>query len=120
MILGMIEILAEALVFAEKSGLGTDNLKKWIDLFFPNTPTAAYTVRMLSGDYCPVPPKRPGFQVDLARKDCKHAMDIARASGTRLEVVELMDKHLAKAKEIGGDNMDIRYVFDCVGEMADI
>ena len=109
MILGMVEILAEALVFAEKSGLGTDKLKEYIELFFPNSPISAYCGRMLSGDYAPVPPKRPGFQIDLARKDCKHAMDIAAASGTRLEVTEIMDKHLARAKEIGGDNMDIRY-----------
>ena len=109
MILGMVEILAEALVFAEKSGLGTDKLKEYIDLFFPKSPIALYCGRMLSGDYAPVAPNRPGFQIDLARKDCKHAMDLAAASGTRLEVTEIMDKHLAKAKEIGGDNMDVRY-----------
>jgi 3-hydroxyisobutyrate dehydrogenase-like beta-hydroxyacid dehydrogenase len=111
MILGMVEILAEALVVAEKSGLGTENLDSFIQLMFPNSPFAAYSKRMLSGDYVPIPPKRPGFQVDLARKDCKHAMDIAEKSGARFEVVETMDRHLKRAKEIGGDNMDIRYVF---------
>jgi 3-hydroxyisobutyrate dehydrogenase-like beta-hydroxyacid dehydrogenase len=110
MILGMIEILAEALVFAEKSGLGSDNLDTFIQLMFPRSPFAAYTARMLSGDYAPVPPKRPGFQVDLALKDCKHALDLAKDSGARLEVVEVMERHLKTAKEVGGDNMDIRFV----------
>ena len=107
MILGMVEILAEALVFAEKSGLGTDKLDEFIQTMFPHSPFSAYSKRMINGEYAPVLPKRPGFQVDLARKDCKHAMDIARDCGARLEVVEVMDKHLKKAKEIGGDNMDI-------------
>jgi 3-hydroxyisobutyrate dehydrogenase-like beta-hydroxyacid dehydrogenase len=110
MILGMVEILAEALVFSEKSGLGTDKLDDFIQMMFPHSPFAAYSKRMIGGEYAPQPPKRPGFQIDLARKDCKHAIDLAKACGARLEVVEVMDKHLKKAKEIGGDNMDISYV----------
>lgn len=111
MILGMVEIVAEALVFAEKSGLGTDKLNEFIQLMFPHSPFAAYAQRMISGGYAPVMPERPGFQVDLARKDCKHALDLARDCGARLEVVEIMDKHLKTAKEVGGDNMDTRYVY---------
>jgi 3-hydroxyisobutyrate dehydrogenase-like beta-hydroxyacid dehydrogenase len=110
MILGMVEVLAEALVFAEKSGLGSDNLNTFIQLMFPHSPFAAYSTRMLTRDYAPVPPKRPGFQVDLALKDCKHALDLAKDSGARLEVVEVMERHLKTAKEVGGDNMDIRLV----------
>src|SRR5437762_2403842 len=109
MILGMVEILAEALVVAEKSGLGTENLDNFIQLMFPNSPFAAYSKRMISGEYAPIPPKRPAFQIDLARKDCKHAIDIAEKHGARFEVVEIMDRHLKRAKEVGGDNMDIRY-----------
>jgi 3-hydroxyisobutyrate dehydrogenase-like beta-hydroxyacid dehydrogenase len=110
MILGMVEILAEALVFAEKSGTGTETLDSFIQLMFPNSPFAAYSKRMISGEYAPVAPNRPGFQVDLARKDCMHAMNLAKECGTRLEVVEIMDKHLKTAKEVGGDNMDIREI----------
>ena len=108
MILGMIEILAEAFVVAEKSGLGTEQLDNFIQLMFPQSPFAGYSQRMISGEYAPVHPNRPGFQVDLARKDCKHAMDIAKKSGARFEVVEIMDRHLKTAKEVGGNNMDIR------------
>src|SRR5436309_15230606 len=69
MILGMIEMLAETLVLAEKSGLGTDTLDNFIQLMFPASPFAAYSKRMISGEYAPIPPARPGFQIDLARKD---------------------------------------------------
>lgn len=109
MVLGMVEIVAEALVVAEKSGLGTENLDNFIQLMFPNSPFAGYSKRMISGEYAPIPPNRPGFQVDIARKDCKHAMDIAEKCGARLEVVEIMDRHLKIAKDVGGSNMDIRY-----------
>ena len=113
MILGMVEIVAEALVVAEKSGLGTENLDNFIQLMFPNSPFAGYSKRMISGEYAPIPPKRPGFQVDIARKDCKHAINIAEKCGARFEVVEVMDRHLKRAKEVGGDNMDIRYFLVC-------
>jgi len=109
MILGMVEIVAEALVFAEKSGLGTGPMNQFIELMFPQSPFSAYAKRMLSGEYAPVPPARPGFQIDLAMKDSRHAMNLARDCGARLEVVEIMDRHLKTAKEIGGDNMDIRF-----------
>ena len=81
---------------------------------FPNSSISLYARRMITGEYAPIPPKRPGFQVDLARKDCRHALDIARKAGVRLGVVELMYGHLTAAKEIGGDNMDIRYFISTV------
>jgi len=118
MILGMVEILAEALVFAEKSGLGTDTLNNFVQQMFPGTPFAAYSTRIIKGDYAPVPPKRPGFQVDLALKDCKHALDLAKDCGARLEVVEVMEKHLKTAKEVGGDNMDISTTYGTLRKEA--
>jgi len=53
--------------------------------------------------------KQVCFQVDLVRRDSKHAIDLAMACGARLEVVEVVDKHLKKAEEIGGGKMDISY-----------
>jgi 3-hydroxyisobutyrate dehydrogenase-like beta-hydroxyacid dehydrogenase len=118
MILGMVEILAEALVFAEKSGIGAQHMDEFIQLMFPGSPFAAYSKRMLSGEYAPVPPARPGFQIDLARKDCRHAIDLARDCGARLEVVEVMDRHLKTAKEIGGENMDISTTYGTLRKEA--
>jgi 3-hydroxyisobutyrate dehydrogenase-like beta-hydroxyacid dehydrogenase len=109
MIMGIVEILAETLVLAEKSGLGKETFDEFIQLMFPQSPFALYSKRMISGEYAPVFPARPGFQIDLARKDCKHALDIAKKCETRLKVVEIMDENLRKAREIGGENMDIRY-----------
>lgn len=49
-ILNMIESIAEGLVLAEKSGLGTDNLHKFIEEIFPG-PYTIYSRRMITGDY---------------------------------------------------------------------
>ena len=46
--------------------------------------------------------------MDFARKDCHLAIGIAKKHGAQLEIVEVMDRHLKRAKEIGGDNMDMR------------
>lgn len=74
-VVNMVEALSESHVLAEKCGLGTDNLHRFVEGLFPG-PYAAYSTRMLSGDYY----KRdePLFAVDLARKDARHAMDLAK------------------------------------------
>ena len=90
-ILNMVETLSEGHVLAEKSGLGTDNLHSFIETMFPG-PYTAYSNRLLSGDYY----KRdePAFGVDLARKDAKHALDLAKEAGARMRDVEVADGHL--------------------------
>ncbi|KAK3688482.1 NAD binding domain of 6-phosphogluconate dehydrogenase-domain-containing protein [Podospora appendiculata] len=109
--LGMIEQLAEAHVLAETSGLGTENLHKFIENMLPG-PYASYSTRMLSGDYH----KReyPLFAVDLARKDAGHAMALAQAAGTRLPMIEVADAHLVKVKEIRGELGDIAAIYGAV------
>lgn len=49
-IYNMIEQIAEGHVLAEKSGLGTESLHKFIEAMMPG-PYTAYSNRMLSGDY---------------------------------------------------------------------
>lgn len=50
MIVQMVESIAEGLVLAEKSGLGTEHLHEWISLMWPGV-YPAYSNRMTSGDY---------------------------------------------------------------------
>ena len=49
-ILTMMESLSEGHTVAEKSGLGGENLHKWIEIMFPG-PYTAYSGRMMAGDY---------------------------------------------------------------------
>jgi 3-hydroxyisobutyrate dehydrogenase-like beta-hydroxyacid dehydrogenase len=49
-ILNLVEAIAQGLTMAEKTGLGVDNLHKFIELMFPG-PYTAYSNRMREGDY---------------------------------------------------------------------
>ncbi|KAN0104547.1 NAD binding domain of 6-phosphogluconate dehydrogenase domain containing protein [Hyaloscypha variabilis] len=114
-VLNIVETLSEGHVLAEKSGLGTDNLHQFIETMFPG-PYTAYSTRMLSGDYH----KRdePLFAVDLARKDARHAMSLAKASGTRLKDVEIGDAHLEMVKKHKGEAGDIAGIYGAVRQEA--
>lgn len=94
-ILNMVETLSEGHVLAEKTGLGTENLHRWIELMFPG-PYTAYSNRMLQGDY--YQRDEPLFHVNLARKDVGHALSLAKETGTTMPAVEVGDAHLVKVK----------------------
>lgn len=114
-ILNMVETLSEGHVLAEKSGLGNDNLHQFIETMFPG-PYTAYSTRMLSGDY--YKREEPLFAVDLARKDARHAMALAKAAGTRLKDVEVADAHLAQVKKHRGEKGDIASIYGAVRQEA--
>lgn len=112
-ILNMVESLSEGHTLAEKTGLGVDNLHSWIETMFPG-PYAAYSSRMLAGDY--YKREEPLFHVDLARKDARHAMDLAKKTDTSMPALAVADAHLAKVKEHLGDRGDIPSIYGAVRE----
>lgn len=57
-----MEIVAEALVFAEKTELGTGCLEELMALNF-GPETYAASERMTSGDYAPLPGMIPSYMV---------------------------------------------------------
>jgi 3-hydroxyisobutyrate dehydrogenase-like beta-hydroxyacid dehydrogenase len=114
-VLNMVETLSEGHVLAEKSGLGSDNLHQFIETMFPG-PYTAYSTRMLSGDY--YKREEPLFAVDLARKDARHAMTLAKAAGTRLQDVEVADAHLEQVKKHRGEKGDIASIYGAVRQEA--
>lgn len=111
----MVEMLAEGHVLAEKSGLGSEALHKFIEAIFPGV-YSGYSNRMMSGVY--YTREEPLFAVDLARKDARHAMDLAKVAGTRLENVETADRHLVKVKEHSGEKGDMAAIYGVVREEA--
>lgn len=110
-VLNMVEQLAEAHVVAEKSGLGTRYVHEIVSTLFPG-PYAAYSTRMISGDYHTR--EEPLFAVDLARKDARHAMNLAKAVGARFQNAETGDAHLVKVKEHSGEKGDIAGIYGAV------
>lgn len=100
-ILSMVTTLAEGHVVAQTSGLGTDELHKFVETMFPG-PYTAYSTRMLSGDY--YQRQEPLFAVDLARKDARHAKKVAEDSGTFLSKAILVPKNLDQLTHGGQAN----------------
>ncbi len=103
-IFSMVETLSEGLVVAEKTGLGVDQLHKFIETMFPG-PYTAYSTRMRSGDY--YQREEPLFAVDLALKDCAHAQDLANSAGLTMKNVELSTALLQGVKDHMGARGDI-------------
>lgn len=129
-ILNMIETLSEGHTIAEKSGLGNENLHTFVETMFPG-PYVAYSKRLIGGDYYKREEVRhsaplglgfsmadlafqPLFGVDLARKDARHALDLAKLSGTRMRVLEVADGHLADVQEHMGSKGDVAGMYGAV------
>ncbi|KAL0261801.1 hypothetical protein SLS55_003233 [Diplodia seriata] len=128
-VFNMIEALSVGHTLAEKSGLGTDNLHQFIETMFPG-PYTAYSNRMRSGDYYKReevslldPLQRVGltfqslqplFQVDLARKDARHALSLAESSGAKVRAVEVIDSHLEGVQKACGAKGDVAGIYGAV------
>ena len=106
----MVETLAEGHVLAEKSGLGCENLHRFVETMFPG-PYTAYSTRLMQGDYYK---EEPLFAVDLARKDAGHALSLAEGVGVRMRDVEVADEHLAAVQKHMGSKGDIAGIYGAV------
>ena len=51
LIMTTMETVAEAHVFSEKTGLGTNHMRTLISTLFPRPPHTIYSEKMVSGDY---------------------------------------------------------------------
>lgn len=93
-----MEIIAEAHVLAEKSGLGSENLEALIEQQYGALPFSM-SQRLTTGAYMPARGDRPWSDLNLAIKDVSHGIALAEQSGTKLEVAEVAIKHLKDAKK---------------------
>jgi len=110
-ILNMVETLSEGHTLAEKSGLGSPALHQFVETMFPG-PYVAYSNRLMHGEY--YKREEPLFAVDLARKDARHAMDLAKTSGAKLRGLEVADAHLGDVQKHMGSRGDIASIYGAV------
>ncbi|OHF03929.1 hypothetical protein CORC01_00791 [Colletotrichum orchidophilum] len=96
---GMMELVAEAQVFAEKSGLGSEAME---DLLGQQYGPLALTMskRLTTGAYLPPRDERPWSDLTLAMKDVGHGLSCAEQVGVRLDIAEIAARHLKEAKKI--------------------
>jgi len=109
-VINMVETLAETHVLAQKSGLGSENLEQFIEVMWGG-PYVGYSKRMMAEDYIR---DQPLFGVDLARKDAKHALSLAAASGTKMKGLEVAEKHLEDVQGVMGSRGDLASIYGIV------
>jgi 3-hydroxyisobutyrate dehydrogenase len=98
---GLIQALAEALHFAERSGL---DIEKVIETIAKG---AAQSWQMENRWRTMIDGKFDfGFAVDWARKDFALVFDEARRNGTELPVTALVDQFYAEVQAMGGNRWD--------------
>ncbi|KAJ5104695.1 3-hydroxyisobutyrate dehydrogenase [Penicillium alfredii] len=93
---GMMELVAEAQVFAEKTGIGSESMESLLKEQYGPLPLAM-SKRMTGGFYLPKRGERPWSDLQLAQKDVNMGISCARAAGTALPVAEVVSKHLDEA-----------------------
>ncbi|KAF4446200.1 putative oxidoreductase yfjR [Fusarium austroafricanum] len=117
---GMMEVVAEAHVLAEKSGLGSKNLEALIEQQYG--PLAfSMSQRLTTGAYMPARGDRPWSDLNLAMKDVGHGIALAEQSGTRMDVAEVAIKHLKEAKQFSdaeGRSLDSSSLYGIIRKEA--
>ncbi|KAI1427330.1 hypothetical protein F5Y12DRAFT_738469 [Xylaria sp. FL1777] len=103
MMAGLMEIIAEAHVFAEKTGLGADVLERLLELNF-GTVAHSDSIRMTTGVYMPGKGEAPWSDLNLGLKDVGHGVDSAKQVGVSLKVGDTALEHLKRAKMYSDEN----------------
>ena len=98
-----MELVAEAQVIAEKSGLGSDVLEGLLEEQYGPLLTSM-SKRMTGGFYLPERGQRPWSDVNLAIKDVSLGVSCAEGAGTDLPVARVVLDHLREARSYGEEN----------------
>ncbi|KAI1490538.1 NAD binding domain of 6-phosphogluconate dehydrogenase-domain-containing protein [Biscogniauxia mediterranea] len=108
-ILNMVTILGEGLTLGEKSGVGVEPVRQFVDTIYGGV-YSGYAERMIKGTYWQM--EEPLFSADNARKDARHAINLAKSSGMELKLVEVADGYLKTvAEHAGGSKGDIAGIY---------
>ncbi|MCJ1313934.1 hypothetical protein MMC25_007614 [Agyrium rufum] len=110
-ILNTMETIAEAHVFAEKSGLGVNPMIKLITTMFPRPPHTIYSGKMTSGDYHA---GKAMVEVHKARDLAAHVLSVAKGCNASLKGYEVAVGHLAALEEHAGAHADINGLYGAV------
>ncbi|KAI0178595.1 NAD binding domain of 6-phosphogluconate dehydrogenase-domain-containing protein [Hypoxylon sp. FL1284] len=118
---GLMQLVAEGQVFAEKTGLGTATLEKLLGLVFGEV-AHSDSVRMTTGVYAPGRGQAPWSDLDLGLKDVAHGVDCATRAGVELRVAGAALENLAEAKlwsvANGGRRLDSSSLYGVVRQRA--
>jgi len=101
-VLGIIELLAESMTLADKSGVGAETLYELIKEFFPAPSFLAYGKKILNDEFH----SDVGFTLSGGIKDASHIRRLAESVNTPVPIIDIAHQHLVTAKASGGGAMD--------------
>lgn len=108
-ILNMVTQLAEAFTVAEKTGVGIEPLKDFVDTLFGGV-YSGYADRMVKGTYWKM--EEPLFSADNAIKDATHAQSVAKTAGAEFKNAGNAKEYLEEVKkQVGGAKGDIAGIY---------
>ncbi|RXW18510.1 hypothetical protein EST38_g7352 [Candolleomyces aberdarensis] len=96
MVLGTMEILAEALTFAEKSGIGGERVLDLVKDFFPAPSMVNYAERMAHEKF----DGNTGFAIDGGIKDATHIRRLSAKYNCPMPAIDVAHQHLITARAI--------------------
>lgn len=96
MVLGQIELLAESLTLADKSGVGAANLYDVIKTIFPTAAFMGYGAKILNDQF----DGTKGFTLEGGLKDASYVRKLAYASNSPVPTTDTAYQHLVTARAI--------------------
>ncbi|KAM0788608.1 hypothetical protein ACM66B_001728 [Microbotryomycetes sp. NB124-2] len=102
MVLGIIELLAEGLTLAEKTGVGAELLMEFVKEFMPAPSAIGYGTRITQNNFT----GETGFTVDGGLKDARHLRQLAQSVDCVIPTVDAAHQHLVTSRAHGGKDRD--------------
>ncbi|KAK0465458.1 NAD-P-binding protein [Desarmillaria tabescens] len=96
MILGSLEILAEAYTLAEKSGIGAENVNSIVKDVFPTPTFMGYSEKMKNDHF----DGAVGFTIDGGIKDASHIRRLTAEHNVPMPLADIAYQHLITARAI--------------------
>ncbi|PPQ77044.1 hypothetical protein CVT25_014861 [Psilocybe cyanescens] len=94
LILGNLEVLAEAFTFAQKSGIGEDHVESLIKEYFPAPSIVNYAKKMM-GDHFD---GSQGFSIDGGIKDATHIRRLTAKHNSPMPAIDVAHQNLLTAR----------------------
>ncbi len=116
MIVGIIELLAESMTFADTNGISRDQYLQLVNVFFPAPAITGYAGRMARDDFSTNGGK-DGFSIMGGIKDASLVKSVADLVGSKVDIVEIALKRLKKQSDKNVKDQDWAALAEVVREV---
>ncbi|KAH6916693.1 NAD binding domain of 6-phosphogluconate dehydrogenase-domain-containing protein [Coprinopsis sp. MPI-PUGE-AT-0042] len=96
MVLGTMEVMAEAITLSEKAGIGSQRVFDLIQDFFPAPGMVKYAKRMVTEDF----DASSGFSLDGGIKDATHIRNLSAKYHCPMPTIDVAHQHLVTARAL--------------------